>query len=55
MLVGVEIECHVELFAFIDAFLARGKRYSNGIVAVGAMNTDGNVARDGLFLPFKFD
>ena len=49
--VGMESERHAELFAFVDRFLARGERYGKGIVAVGALNADGNVAREVAFLP----
>jgi len=55
MLVGVEPERYVELFAFIDGLLACGKRYAESIVGIGALDVDGDFARDGLFLPFKFD
>ena len=49
--VGVETECHVELFAFVDRFLAWGERYGEGVVAIGALDVDGNVAREVVLLP----
>ena len=51
MLVGVEAQGHVELFAFVDGLLARGEANGDGVIGLGALDVDGNVARDGPFLP----
>lgn len=55
MLVGVEPERYVELFAFVDGLLACGKRYAECIVGIGALDVDGDFARDGVALSVKFD
>ena len=44
MFVGVESERHAELLAFVDGFFAGGKAYAQGVIGVGALNAQWNVA-----------
>ena len=54
MFVGMEPERHVELLAFVNRLLARGKAYGEGVVGKGALHVHGNLAADILDLAVDF-
>ena len=51
MFEGVEAKRDVELFPFVNAFLARGEAHGQGVVVVGTLHVDGNATADGLRFP----